>query len=181
MKNELPVGRPHFESLAYHLRVSYLLRWWETISAADIRQAYPGDEAQYLEADAFRLNLGHMDADVAQALQDLIDDGLVKVEVMSYEVASKHYRDTVKQWERWGSIPRGGAEASVQAKQQLDPVFQGNGCWYTDASGMRVDLTAHGAHVFPKLTEKGNQLWDLFPQQEERLRREAIGVESHSS
>src|SRR5690554_3233427 len=107
MKNELPVGLPHFESLAHHLKVSYLLRWWSTIAAANIRQAYPGEEVQHLEADTFRVSLGRMDAAVAQALQDLIDDGLVTVEVGPYEVASERYQNTVKQWEQGGHIPPG--------------------------------------------------------------------------
>src|SRR5690606_28108478 len=115
--------------------------WWTTISAANIRQAYPGDEAHYLEADTLRVSLGLMDADVAQALQDLLDDGLVTVEIKPYEVASERYRDTVKQWEKWGSIPRGGAEASVQAKQELDDNFQGPGCWYIEANGQRMELS----------------------------------------
>ena len=172
-------GGKTFENLNYHLKVLYFIHWCGLgCHFTDVLNEFPGfpdEEPQYLETDSFRLRIGGLDPGAASALNDLLQDGLVKVDNFSAR-SLKSEKERHRRFLSRGNYSQKQIDYAVNESRRQSLVgYQDEGCWYADEDE-RLNLDDSEVWFTLVETDKGAQIWKLFPSLEGRLRKESLDL-----
>ena len=129
----------------------------------DIAKEFPGDEVMDIETNQGKVKFGSVEKNALLALEDLVNDKLVVMEVKPFEIEIEATTlEAIKMKKMANEMTPEMEQNILSSAVNKHPAHQGDEYWCLDETGKKMPLSNHGVNTFLTLSDSGNEVWNSF-------------------